>query len=245
MASAKSASHTYRAIWIFVLVPIVVVGLTEAFKTHLIWHLRIVDFVDLVFTAPFFMVMLLYFNHTIFEGQKERSLYLVSLGLMILTLYGHSMHLVGNAINTYSTEINHYLDRIPSDTYEMIYFFDEDLGHWLLYIGLFGSMGMWIIADRRTNKLSWFDWLPGGVLGFTYAISIIESSQPWMGFAAAFWLGACAIWSSRQAGVKLGEQLMRSRWARFGISAAGLLVFGELLYLVIFGGFIQPSQMGF
>ncbi len=245
MTSTEKTRPLRTAIWIFVLTPIVVVGLTEAFKTYLIWRLRIVDFVDLVFTAPFFLVMLLYFNHRIFMGQKERKLYLVSLGLMGLALYGHAMHLVGNAINTYSTEIHHYLGQIPPDTYEMIYFFDEDLGHWLLYTGLFGSLGVWMIADQQAKTLAWFDWLPGGVLGLSYAISLIESSQAWMGVAAAVWLVACALWNAGQAGKKLGEQLMQLPWARFGVTAAGMLILGQLLYLAIFGSFVQPSQLGY
>lgn len=245
----KKACKRQADLWVFVVIPILVVTFGEAFKNRIIWRMRVTDLIDLVFLAPFFLVMLLYFNHHVFYGQKERKLYLVALGLMTLVLYGHAMHLTGNAINTYSTEIQHYQDRIPADTYQLIYFFDENLGHWLLYMGFFGSLGIWMMADGKatdqTGTAYWQSILPGGLLGLSYAIAMVESSQPWMGFASAGWLIVCAIWSANQLRKGLRERWFESKWVRFGLAAALMLCIGELVYLAMMGSFIQPSQIGF
>lgn len=250
MTHLRPVPYPRIAIWSFVLIPLIVVGATETIKSYLIWRIRIVDYMDLVFMAPFLLVMLLYFNHQVYYKKKERELYFISLGMLAVTMYGHAMHLTGNTINTYSTEIHQYLDQIPPDTYELIYFFDEDLGHWLLYTGLIGSLGLWMIADQRYQPASWQDYAAGGLLGVCYAIAIIESSQAFIGFAAAVWLIACALYRSRSVhknGLLTGlyQELSQSLWYRLGITTAIMLVAGEIVYFVAFGSFIQPSQLGF
>jgi len=241
----KSSRNRIFLVWIFVLIPIFVIFITESFKTFLVWRIRIVDFVDLVFIAPFYLIVMLNIINTVFYENINRKHLFLSLGFLGIMLYGHAMHLVGNAINTYSTEINHYLDNIPPDSYELIYFFDEILGHIIFFVGLFGSIGLWIIADQQVQKPSWQEWVAGSISGLAYAIALIESSQPWMGIVAPLWLIFCLIISSRQNFRNIQLQLKNSFWARFGTASAIMILIGELFYLIIMGSFIQPSQLGF
>jgi hypothetical protein len=246
--SGKTSRKFQTGLWLFVIIPVLAVVFGEELKTRLIWRFRVVDFIDLVFLSPFISIMLIYFNQQVFFEQKERKLYLVALGLMVLTLYGQAMHLTANAINTYSTEINHYQDQIPVDTYQLIYFLDEDLGHWLFYIGLIGSFGIWMVADSQDTgniqRRVWYGTLPGALLGMSYSVSIIESSQPWLGFTGAVWLLGCALWSSSKLNLTLKMRWLGSIWVRIGLTTALMLVIGELAYLIIMGSFVQPSQLG-
>lgn len=246
--SSRPGQYSRNMTWIFVLVPIVTTVMTEAFKTRLIWRIRLVDFIDLVFLAPFMLIMLLLINDQIYLGYNDRRLYRISLGLLCLTMYGHAMHLTGNAINTYSTEVHQYIDRIPSDTYELIYFFDELLGHYLFFTGILGTFGVWILADQRSQIASWQDYAAGGLLGVSYAIAIIESSQAWFGFVLSTWLLLCACYQSK-CGTKCSlrkfhQHMADSYWFRFGVVTAVMILLGEILYYFTFGSFIQPSQLG-
>lgn len=249
---SHKTDHTARvqsiSLWVFVLLPILAVVIGEAFKTRLIWYFRLVEIIDLLFLSPFYLVMLLFFTLTIFSGQRPGKLFPVALGLMGLTLYGQAMHLTGNAINTFSTEIRHYLQQIPSDMYQLIYFLDENLGHWIFYAGMFGSLGVWMVAERPESALPGpvgkTPTLAGAFFGLSYAVAVIESSQAWLGFLAAGWLLGCSFWSSRRHGMGWRLRWRQSTWVQFGLAAALLLILGELAYAGWVGGFIQPSQFG-
>jgi hypothetical protein len=56
---------------------------------------------------------------------------------LLITIFqvGRSVHIAADAIHTYATEIHpHYKQQVPADMLELIYFLDEDLGHWLLFV---------------------------------------------------------------------------------------------------------------
>ena len=92
--------------------------------------------------APFFIFILLGLHFKIFAQSHHYVTSWISLVLICLFMYGHAMHLTGNAVNTYITEINNYMSLIPIDAYELIYFFDEKLGHMILYFSLFLLYGI-------------------------------------------------------------------------------------------------------
>jgi len=141
MMSAARTPQKARSLTLYLalltLVPIVLVVVTEVNKTVLIWHIRIVDFIDLVVQAPFFLIVLYLLYRLFLDDMPDPWFGFAAMAFGCLFLYGHAMHVTANAINTYSTEINDYLNIIPSDTYALIFFFDERLGHLLIYTGLF------------------------------------------------------------------------------------------------------------
>ena len=239
----RSLSHRLSTLlWILVLVPSATVIATELNKRLLIWRIRIVDFVDLVFLAPFFLIILLSLHATVFANRSRRSSYWLSLALIGIFLYGHSMHLTGNAINTYSTEIHNYIDRLPADTYELIYFFDEVLGHLLLYGALFGLLGLWTVENDLIHERNWSTFSSGILFGLSYAIALVESSQPWFGPLAAAWLVSCSLWKTYQIHKSWAFSWQSNPMVRFVLAAAVALLVGQLLYLALAGGFIQPSE---
>lgn len=81
--NAKVASHRLNILlWLLVSVPMVVIPVTEANKRILVWNIRVVDFVDLVFLAPFFLVILLSLHGVVFRGRPDQPTQWLSIGLI-------------------------------------------------------------------------------------------------------------------------------------------------------------------
>jgi hypothetical protein len=238
----KKSNSLYIAIWLLALVPPLTIAVVELNKTILIWHIRIVDFVDLVFLAPFYLFVLLKIQSEVFYNKKTFAFWL-GLGVLSVFIYGHAMHLTGNAINTYSTEIHDYRMQIPIDTYELIYFFDENLGHWLIFAGLFGLMGIWLFEDALEDKRFWLTAMPAIIIGLFQSISIIESSHPWLGLVALVFLTTILVIRLITHRENLIEILHKRPLARFVVIVILAILIGELIYFFVMGGFIQPSQI--
>ncbi|MGB3715684.1 MAG: hypothetical protein WA996_14745, partial [Candidatus Promineifilaceae bacterium] len=58
------------------------------------------------------------------------------------------MHVTGNAINTFATEVRDYRALLPDDLYRLIYFLDEQLSHAILFAAITGLIACWLIFDR-------------------------------------------------------------------------------------------------
>jgi hypothetical protein len=242
MAKSKRLS---LLLWVLTIFPAVIVLVTEANKRILVGYIRIVDFVDLVIVAPFFLIIFLALHALVFEQREHSNWKWISLALFGIFLYGHSMHVTANAINTYSTEIQDYRNIIPSDTYALIYFFDEDLGHWLFFLGLFGLLGIWVTQSSIRDNRVWNSLVSGSLFGVFYAIVIIESSQYWIGPFVALWLIGCASYWCWDNKIALKEAWKINPFFRFVVSIAVFLIVGQIIYYLLVGGFIQPSELGY
>lgn len=239
MQKSKSLS---RLLWVLTVVPLIVTVVTELNKRILIWHFRIVDFIDLTLLAPFFCVLLFFLHKNIFSEQENSNWSWVSLGFIAIFLYGHAMHLTANSISTFSMEIRNYGEIIPKDSYELIYFLDEILGHWLVYIGLFGVIAVWT-AKSKTQTTSFLpSFICGALFGLAYSISIVESTLVWVGvlffivsMVSIFYNAKYVIFSSYKNGLM----------SIFSLGAAIFMLLGELAYYLVVGSFIEPSKLGF
>lgn len=230
-------------LWIFTLIPLLVTILTELNKTKLVWYIRIVDFVDLVFLAPLYLVTFLIVHKLVFDNKTPISS-MISVGLIGVYMYGHSMHLTGNAINTYSTEIQNYKQIIPADTYALIYFFDEKLGHILVFAALFILLGLWSFVSDACDINVYNSAACGVLFGLSYAVVLIESSQPWFSIIAIMVLFGFIIWKTKITNLSIPDIWKKYTLSRFILSAALAMIVGQMIYLAIFGSFIQPSQIG-
>jgi hypothetical protein len=244
MKTNSMAKKLTRLLWIFTVVPILIIAITEANKRFLIGYMRIVDFADLTITAPFFLLTMLAILATIYSGEQPNRLFWVSLFLIGIFLYGHSMHMTANAINTYSTEIQNYRAIIPNDTYSLIYFLDEDLGHWLLYFGLFGILGLWtyksnIVSDRLGSAF-----MCGALAGIAYAVAIVESSQPWLGPILSVWLFCCNVAALKRQGQTLKNTWRSNPMMQYTTMVAIFILVGMVVYFLVMGSFVEPSQLG-
>ncbi len=228
--------------WMFVLFPIITVITTELNKSVVIGKLRLVDLIDITVLAPFFLIFLIIFTIKSVNYQCKPKKLFIPFFLLGITLYGHSMHLTGNAINTYATEVNQYVDQIPLDLYQLIFFFDENLGHWLFFGGIFGLLGVWILNDDLRSKSTWQDWVSGLLWGISYSIAITESSHPWLIIPIIIWLVFCITYP-----IKIFSwmtiKINSSSWVRFGIASIIGLLIGILLVYLLLGGLLQPSEI--
>lgn len=243
MTLAPSIRRLAWLLGLLAAVPVITVLLTEANKRTLVWYIRIVDLVDLVVLAPFFLIVLFSLHTVAFPSGPRCVEYWLSLGFIGVFLYGHAMHVTANAINTYSTEIRDYRNILPPDVYALIYFFDEELGHGLLYGGLFLVLGIWILSGEQAG-VHWSMKVSGALAGISYAVAVIEGSQPWLGFVAAAWLLICTLRAASRVREAWSRYWQRYPFALFGVWVACFLIVGELAYALLLGGFIQPSQLG-
>ncbi len=234
-----------RLIWLWTLVPPIVVIITELNKKRLVWNFRVVDFVDLALMAPFYLVILLTINVTLFKDRDHGFLFWLATGMIGAFMYGHAMHLTGNAINTFATEVHDYRAGIPDDLYSLIYFLDEDLGHWIIFGSLFILLGIWGISEYYPVPFVWTDILVGILFGITYAIAIVESSQPWLGFVASIWLLFVLLKKISMQLNGFSEQWKADLFWRFILIVMITIVIVETGYALAMGGFIQPSKLGY
>ncbi len=169
----------------------------EAFKTHLIWHIRFADFVDLVIIAPLYLFTLLLFHAQFLRGRASRRLRWVFLVLSILYLYGHAMHLTANTIDTFSTEIRDCRPLLPDDSYALIYFLDETLSHLIVFISRYSLFACLLALEAR-------------------CLASAASSRPqW----PAVGVGVCGRRSCSPRGKRYGWH--RSWWWRWAVSGYG------------------------
>ncbi|PKN94699.1 MAG: hypothetical protein CVU44_02500 [Chloroflexi bacterium HGW-Chloroflexi-6] len=235
-------------LFLVLIIPTAIAAITEIFKSVLIWHFRIVDFFDLVVTAPLYFVcfVTIYFlwvQNTISSPIKWLYIFCVA-----LFLYGHSMHVTANAIDTYSMEIQGYQDRIPQDVYELVYFLDETLSHILTFFGLYGFLLCFLWIDGTTpdnGDTSNFGALPLGIIyGIGQGIALVEAGKVWV--AGLFFISSVIVFLLVSIRTHLGfGQLLRKSVVVVLFSG---IVPGQLLsllvYWLIFGDFIQPSKLG-
>jgi hypothetical protein len=83
--------------------------------------------------------------------RRGRGLF-VGAGVFLLCVfaYGHAMHWTANAINTYMTEYNlekGLRARVDDEVYELIYWFDEHLGHAIFFTTLHAFVAVWTLAS--------------------------------------------------------------------------------------------------
>ena len=143
-----------------------------------------------------------------------------------------------------------HLSQIPADTYALLYFLDETLSHYIVFITKFGLFACLLILDASSrtseNTAPLYPWALGlGCLyGVWQAIVFTEGQKVFLLPILAIGLGvAWYILYRRQARKFL-------TFVRSGVMAAfvaGLIPFvfiGLLLYAQIVGGFIEPSKLG-
>ena len=124
------------------LVPtIVFLGLEAQIKRVIGGRMRVYNAVDLSLMTVFYHVVFEALCDAVFasadwrdQGARRRCRRTAA-ALILVFQVGRSVHIAADAIHTYATEIHpEYRIRLPPDLLELIYFLDEDLGHWLLFI---------------------------------------------------------------------------------------------------------------
>lgn len=135
--------------WLAVIPTGVFVGLEAQVRSVIAGRLRVYNAVDLVVMTSFY--------HVLFEalcdavlvpeaggGRRAKHRWRgVAQALVTCFQVGRAVHIAADAIHTYGTEVHpEHRSRVPPDMLELIYFLDEDLGHWLLFIPYYALLAL-------------------------------------------------------------------------------------------------------
>jgi len=238
-----------RCLTLLALVPTIVTVLTELNKGIMIWRLRIVDMADLVILAPFYFIVLVWLREIFSQHDRSASFSRLSLGFIALFIYGHAMHLTANVINTYITEVHNYRDLIPLDTYQLIYFLDERLGHALLFVGFFGVFLVCACSESKSSssilpkrEIAWLSAV-GLLQGIAIGIALIEATLSIIAYvfpmAYAVFMSAILLKYDQ----RLPDYLSRRPFALYLCAFCLDLILMPTAYMLLFGRFVQPSTL--
>lgn len=139
----------------------------------------------------------------------------------VLYTQGHGIHLAANSVD----------NALPGDP-EPAYFWDEHLGHWFWYVGLYllvVALAL-ALADRRPRG-GIAGYLLAALVGFTSFSNTVEGQTPWLGIGAGVVLAA---W-----GLLTRDGMGRLLLTAYGVSLLLFAVFG-----VWQGGFPEFSELG-
>ena len=249
----RSSVYDASLIWPLALFTIGDIALTllgEAFKTRLIWYLRFADMVDLVLVAPLYLVSLVLFYEQFLNRAVAPWLRRAFLALAVIFMYGHAMHVTANAINTFSTEIRGYGAIIPADAYALIYFLDETLSHWIVFLARFSlfacllelELGAQPAAERARSP--WPGLALGAVYGVWQAIVFTEGQKVLLAPVVVLALGGLWFWQWRLSRKPLASFLRTGLATSFVAGLLPSMLLGLGLYALVVGGFTEPSKLG-
>jgi len=163
--------------------------------------------------------------------------------LAVFWISGQGMHLAANSINNLieSLERTHVLDIKSTDIYQLTYFVDEHLSHYIWHIGIFGLAALLIYRDWRrpadTPTRWWSTVLAGLLYGFLLFCIFLEGQTVMLGLPFCILISLVVlIWGRKQLAQK---PILAFFFIAFLVAALFLVGWG--LY---WGGFPQFSDVG-
>lgn len=147
------------ALFAFAVGPPVVYLASEVDKSIRFGVLRGVEVADIVVAYPVWVALmtLVHFQvlracpNAITQDRVSAEIIFLVAGALLLCAftYGHAMHWTANAINTYMTEYNLEKElraKVSDEVFDLIYFFDEHLGHAIFFCSLHAAIFLWTFA---------------------------------------------------------------------------------------------------
>jgi hypothetical protein len=173
-------------------------------------------------------------------GLAEETAFMV---LAVGWVLGHGMHLSANSVNNLAESLakDHVMDITGTSIYQLIYFYDEHLSHYLFHVSVLGIAGLLIYREwRRPAGIAtiwWATLLAGLIYGFTLFCIILEGQTVPLGlpFASLIVL-LTLIWGRR----KIAQRPLRAFFFVAFLVAVMLFV-GWGLY---WGGFPEFTEVG-
>ncbi len=173
-------------------------------------------------------------------GQGEEMTFIM---LSAVWVFGHGMHLAANSIDNLIEGLakNGTVDVTGTGIYQLTYFFDEHLSHYLWHIAILGLAALIIYREWRQPAGVKTTWWASGAASFLYGITLflifLEGQTVPLGLPAVVIMALVTlIWGRK----RIAQQPLL---AFFGIACclAVLLFVGWGLY---WGGFPQLSDVG-
>jgi len=180
------------------------------------------------------------------ETSRESSGLFEEIIFMLLAVFwisGQGMHLAANSINNLIESLarTHVLDIKPTDIYQLTYFMDEHLSHYIWHIGIIGLAALLIYRDWRrsadTPTRWWSTVLAGLLYGFLLFCIFLEGQTVMLGLPFCILISLVVlIWGRKQLAQK---PILAFFFTAFLVAALFLVGWG--LY---WGGFPQFSDVG-
>ena len=220
-------------------VPVLIFG----FKVIEGTGLCLVDFLDLLIWAPFVAVIFFLITRAISVergGMPPLLLFFIILAGAVF-FEGHGIHFAANAISNFSRG-----EVISEGLSRYIYFYDENLGHWLIDLGFYALLFFMVAGElTSTNGLKDTKRVKGGELvallfsgvlfGFYAGSSALESQTPW---EVLIYFSALII----VIAVSSGKQIVNRRFSLFMTISGLVIILAYIIYYIKFGGLIEPSE---
>jgi hypothetical protein len=156
---------------------------------------------------------------------------------------GHGMHLAANSISNLVEGLSRsgLIDLDANDIFRLTYFYDEQLGHCLLHIGVLGLAGLLILREWRHPAglaTAWWSTILAGVIyGFTLFAITNEGQTVWLGLPFSILVTLFGLVWGRK---RLGQQPVLAFFL-VSCALASLLYIGWGLY---WGGFPEFTDVG-
>jgi len=174
------------------------------------------------------------------SSQGEEMAFIILAAVWVL---GHGMHLAANSIDNLIEGLakKQVIDVTGTGIYQLTYFFDEHLSHYLWHIGILGLAALMIYREWRhpagVKTIWWETSLAGFLYGVTFFLIFLEGQTVPLGLPAVTIIALVTLVWGRK---KLAQQPLL---AFFGIACclAVVLFAGWYLY---WGGFPQLSDVG-
>lgn len=199
--------------------------------------------IEIIFYGPIIWLALTQVNADVFGDvptepralRRHRRLQFAATFAIAILIYGIGIH-VTDTLSVLS-EREHMTE---GEVYELIYFLDEGLSHYVQFFPLFFVMGWFVIYDRpgRTANPSLGLFL-GAVHGIERGVGIIEGEKWFLGPAVIVWM-ALAAWLRWR---RVGSTATAEFFFRHAIAFCLTLPASQLLYYIWFDSFSAPSSL--
>lgn len=199
--------------------------------------------VEIIFYGPIIWLALTQVNADVFGDvptepgalRRHGRLQFAATFAIAILIYGIGIH-VTDTLSVLS-EREHMTE---GEVYELIYFLDEGLSHYVQFFPLFFVMGWFVIYDRpgRTSNPSIGLFL-GAVHGIERGVGIIEGEKWFLGPAVIAWM-ALAAWLRWR---RVGSTVTSEFFFRHAVAFCLTLPASQFLYYIWFDSFPPPSEL--
>lgn len=167
--------------------------------------------------------------------RRHRRLQFAATFAIAILIYGIGIH----ATDTLSV-LSEREQMTEGAVYELIYFLDEGLSHYVQFFPLFFVMGWFVIYDRsgRTSHQSIGLFL-GAVHGIERGLGIIEGEKWFLGPAVIVWM-AIAGWLRWR---RVGSAAASEFFFRHAVAFCVTLPLSQAVYFIWFDSFASPSTL--
>ncbi len=174
-------------------------------------------------------------------------MYLIGLTLFLI---GHGLHVGTNFLNKMAIESN--IDTINPTFYQQIWNLDEIVSHWFLFSGLLilifliGYLNLKLPSTRKISSLQWFFViLATMVTASIWAVINVEGEYAWWGLISSIVIILYFSNKLRNFKNNLSFKKIANRYmiVCFIIMFFSFSICWFIGYFLVFGGFIQPSDL--